>query len=95
MSYILEKPYVYVVLEHAMVIEGDEIVGLESSIVKDCVLHGVYTDEDMALGKAASVNIKSKGFHGYISVLKKPINGKLRYYERVLHLNNVHDLLEG
>ncbi len=80
MSYILEKPYVYVVLEHAMVIEGDEIIGSESFIAKDCVLHGVYTDEDMALGKAASINIKSEGFHGYISVLKKPINGKMYNY---------------
>lgn len=76
MSFIIEKPYVYVVVEHAMIIEGDEIDA--THVVKDCVLHGVYTDEDMALGKAASVNMKSKGFHGYISVLKKPINGKIK-----------------
>lgn len=65
-KYVLEKPYVYVVLEHGH-------TGC------DCNLHGVYTDRYMAEGKRKTV-IAKRGFAtlSYISVLKKPINGKIK-----------------
>lgn len=68
-KYVIEKPYVYVVLQHAHMPQKMEI--------EDCILHGIYTDEFMAKGKAAKVQ-KGLSTCCYISILKKPINGMIK-----------------
>ena len=60
MGYLIEKSYVYIVLQH----------NTEDS---DAVFHGVYTDKTMADGKM--VKVLKSGTKAYISILKKPING--------------------
>jgi len=72
-KYVIEKPYVYVVLEHARDVY-DEGLGLHIQLT-DCVLHGVYTDRGMAEGKRSAVKTP---VGGYISILKKPINGMIK-----------------
>ena len=63
MRYSIEKSYVYVVLEH-------------HTNDSDSILQGVYTDLEMAQGKKYKI-LKRKR-HGYVSILKKPINGIIR-----------------
>ncbi len=101
MSYVIEKPYVYVVLEHAYMNHTINGVPVEH----DCVLHGVYTDKHMARGKRMAImqkacddfagspklkgNVFSSGCVGHISILKKPINGKIRK-DNYDFLNNIN-----
>lgn len=74
-KYVIEKPYVYVVLQHANPIYNYEETHIAE--IEDCILHGVYTDEFMAEGKAAKIQ-KGLSTCYYVSILKKPINGMIK-----------------
>ena len=61
MLYIMNKPYVYVVLQYNS--EDDAPV-----------LHGIYTHREYADKKALKLWLRNS-HSGYIAVLKKPIQG--------------------
>ena len=61
--YWISRSYVFVVLEHH---KGK----------KDAVVHGVYTARSMAEGKKDKIAATPKS--GYVSILKKPIQGKVK-----------------
>lgn len=64
--YVYDKPYVYVVVEHA---RGD----------LDAKVHGIYSTKESAEGKYNSLqhNPPSTAWaRGYICILKKPVEGK-------------------
>lgn len=64
--YYTKTKHVYVVLEHA-------------TTAKDSIVHGVYTDREMAEAKRT----KATGlFTGYICILKKTIKGNIFSEER-------------
>lgn len=73
--YQIEKPYVYVVVEHA-------------TRKNDAVLHGVYTDKWIAEQKSEWVRekrLEKKQPLGYVAVLKKPIEGPgIMNYEQLV-----------
>lgn len=75
MSYIIEKSYVYVVLEHYHR-ENIHYVNCIKGVEFDARVHGVYTTRNMAEGKLAKLT-RLNCHNGYISILKKPINGKI------------------
>lgn len=58
--------YVYVVLQH-------------HTAHTDAKLLGVYINREEAEGKAAKVTKANKKSEGYISVLKKSVEGRQRY----------------
>lgn len=57
---VLEHPFLYVVFEH-------------SFGTVDAKLHALCTTKEVALGKIAK--LKTKGRDGYMTALKKPIEG--------------------
>lgn len=59
--YVMLHPYLYVVLEHS--------VGMQ-----DAIVHGVYIKKEYAQGKIDKLKKQRKDV-GYLSLLKKPING--------------------
>lgn len=70
--YVSEKPHVYIVLEHAF-----EYTGIESG---DAKIHGVYNTREIAEAKKRKLeqntrHFKMNGALGYVSVLKKTIEG--------------------
>lgn len=63
--YIYAHPSVYVVLEHSF-----------GTI--DAKVHGVYSTRESAEGKKKK--LQEKGANGYLSILKKPVEGvKIKY----------------
>lgn len=68
---VLEKGYVFVVMEHA-------VVGENGWRGKDAAVHGVYTTREIALNKEWSLRSKNQAeakTTGYITVRKMPIQG--------------------
>lgn len=62
--YVYDKPYVFIVLEHA------------DSLFGDAIIHGVYSTLESAKGKYYKVISNNGGVGGYLCILKKPIYGK-------------------
>ena len=70
MSYIIEKSYVFVILEHITSYPDYHTI---QDVQVDAKLHGVYTTRKAAESKVRQLRLPGSG---YFSILKNPVKGQ-------------------